>query len=106
MGTTLKRGTVTGRVIAGAPKKDKRPFYAHMIEYGTKAHRIQAKKGKVLAIGVSAVNHPGIRPHPFLRPALDSKSTAAVEAVREYIRKRLADKHGIEVPAPLEDGDE
>ena len=104
--TRMRAGTVQAAMVSGPNKKDKRPYYGRFIEFGTKPHVIKAKNGKVLAIGVSSVHHPGIRPHPFMRPAMDTRGQAAVEAAREYIRKRLATKHGIDVPAPLEEGDE
>lgn len=44
--------------------------------------------------------HPGARPKPFMRPAFDTQHRAAIEAAREYIRARLAIKHGINVPGP------
>ena len=104
--TKLRSGTATAAVVAGPSKKDKRPFYGRFIEFGTKPHVIKAKNGRALAIGFASVHHPGIRPHPFMRPALDVAGVPAVEAVREYIRQRLLNKHGIDVPAPLEEGDE
>ena len=104
--TSVRRGTVTAAVKAGPTKRDKRPWYARLVEYGTKAHIIRAKPGKLLAIGVSVVHHPGAKARPYLRPALDHKAQAAVQATAEYIRQRLATKHGLQVPAPLQEGDE
>lgn len=109
VGSQLKHGRVTGRVIAGGRgKKGKASaFYAHIVERGSAAHIIQAEPGHMLAVGVSKVNHPGAAARPFLRPALDGKTGPAVEAMREYIRKRLATKYGIDVPAePLGPDDE
>jgi len=40
--------------------------------------------------------HPGVMPKPFMRPALDAQSGAAVLAVGEYIKKRLATKNGLD----------
>ena len=104
--TSVRRGTVTAAVKAGPSKRDKRPWYARLVEYGTKAHIIRARQGKVLAIGVSKVHHPGAKARPFMRPALDAKAQEAVQATAEYIRQRLATRHGLTVPAPLQDGDE
>lgn len=106
VGTKLRGGVAQASVTVGPKKGDKRPFYGPFLEFGTKAHTIKATKGKALAVGVSSVHHPGVRPRPFMRPAIDAKTTAAVEAVREYIRQRLADKHGINVAAPAQEGDE
>jgi len=36
------------------------------------------------------VEHPGAEQRPFMRPALDSASQAAVQATADYIRNRLA----------------
>lgn len=100
-------GKVSAYARAGGRGKKGKPgvFYAHMVEFGTAAHIIQAPPGARLAVrGVfySSVQHPGARKRPFVRPALDAKATAATQAVAEYIRTRLATKHGINVPAPLD----
>lgn len=93
-----------GRGKKGSGKGGKNPaFYAHMVEQGTAAHIIKANApNRMLAVGVAQVQHPGAKKKPFLRPALDLQGQAAVEAVREYIRTRLATKHGIDVPAPVD----
>lgn len=58
--------------------------YAHLVEFGTAPHVIRARHARSLAIGPvlvgKAVQHPGARPRPFLRPALDAKQG---EAARE-----------------------
>lgn len=104
----VKQLQAVGAVKAGGRRKGKRPAYhAHLVEYGTGPHRIEARPpNKALAIGVFAVEHPGSRAQPFMRPALDGQHGAAVTAMADYIRKRLKDKHGIDVPVPLEDEDE
>jgi HK97 gp10 family phage protein len=105
--TRSKRGRVTAAVVAGGKdKKGGGAYYAHFVEYGTTPHVIKARAGKLLAIGVSKVNHPGARAKPFMRPALDKNVATSVQAAAEYIRARLASKHGIDVPPPMEDGDE
>jgi hypothetical protein len=38
----------------------------------------------------SAVFHPGARPHPFLRPALDIRGRDAIAAAQAYINARIA----------------
>ena len=73
IGTKSRRGTVTAEVKT-------KVYYAKWVEYGTAAH------GK----------HPGATPKPFMRPALDTKSNAALLAVGEAIKKRLAKKHGLD----------
>lgn len=104
--TSSRSGVVKASVLAGASKRDRRGWYAPLVERGTAPHDIHAKPGSLLAIGVSHVRHPGASPHPFMVPAFDTHQHAAVAAVASYVRKRLATKHGIDVPAPLERGDE
>jgi hypothetical protein len=37
----------------------------------------------------ATVWHPGARPHPFLRPALDVKEREAIGAAQSYINARV-----------------
>ena len=93
-----KGGTVYASVKAGGKKA---PHW-HLVEFGTRAHKIKPKQAHGLTVGgkvVSEVNHPGAKARPFMRPALDAKSAAAIEAVGAQIRKRLT-KEGINAPAP------
>lgn len=83
-----RRGVVQAFVKAG----NKRAFYAHMVEYGTARHWIKPKSRKSLLVARAfreAVDHPGAKRRPFMRPALDSKSAAAIEAMADYMRARL-----------------
>ncbi|MGZ8339142.1 MAG: HK97-gp10 family putative phage morphogenesis protein [Telluria sp.] len=96
--TRAKKGRVTVSFKIGG----KRAPHAHLVEFGTKPHKIAPKGAGGLLIGgnvVGAVDHPGSKPHPIMRPAFDSKSTEAITAVGLQIRKRLT-KEGINVPAP------
>lgn len=61
-------------------------YYAHMVEFGTRHHSL--RKG-------GDATHPGVSPRPFMRPALDAKAGQSVVAAGEYIKKRLASKHGL-----------
>lgn len=68
------------------------PYYAFWVEYGTARHWIKPKDRKSLFLAGlmrELVDHPGARPKPFMRPAFDSKAQAAIEAMADYIRKRL-----------------
>ena len=98
-----KSGRISASVkVGGKTKKGADVFYAHFLEFGTTAHVIKAKENGSLHIGNSfpkSVNHPGIRPHPFVRPAFDGKAPQAIAAVAQQIRNRLT-KEGINVPAP------
>lgn len=76
-------------------------FAAVLIEWtGAKPHTIKAKtaKGLLLRGGkiVKSVQHPGFKKRPFMRPALDGEAARALVAVAEYMKKRLATKHGID----------
>lgn len=91
-----RRGVVTAKVTAG----NKKAFYANWVEFGTAAHKIVPKKAQSLIFGTifaDKVDHPGSRPKPFMRPAIDGKASQAVVAAGEYIRKRLT-KQGINTP--------
>lgn len=71
-------------------------------------------RGGSLRIGQSFVGksvvHPGIPANSkaFMRPALDTRAGAAILAAANYIRERLATKHGLdqasEVSIELEEG--
>jgi len=80
-----RNGNVVARLVAGGKTKTGADvFYAKMVEFGTKPH--------IIGDGV----HPGVMPKPFMRPALDTEANAAVLAVGEYIKKRLATKNGLD----------
>lgn len=99
--TTRARG---GRITASVRTK---LFYGRFVEFGTAAHNIAAKRGWLSFGGIFArsVQHPGAKPHPFLRPALDAMASAAVVAVGEQVKKRLT-KEGLDVADVLVEGDE
>jgi HK97 gp10 family phage protein len=83
--------------------------------------RLSAKRGELVRASMTTVNrnvlkiganfigptvkHPGIDPygnkegigpHSFMRPAMDRQASAAVVAAAEYMKKRLATKHGLD----------
>ena len=96
--TSSKRGTVYAKLKVGGKKAP----HAHLVEFGTAAHKIKAKPQHALAFGsvtVREVDHPGAKPRPFFRPAFDAKPAAAIEATGSKIRERLT-KEGINAPAP------
>lgn len=106
-----KHGWVRMRTIAG----NQEAWYSHILEFGSASHYqgkgrsvkkpyiIKAKDGagrdiglkakrRALKIGVNLreqVLHPGVKPRAFMRRAFDTKSQAALDAMAEYIRKRL-----------------
>jgi len=100
-------------------------FKAHWAEFGTAAHLIRVsdeirpqrltrhgmrqysmrtinkmiQRGSLVIGGQyvgQAVSHPGAMSHPYMRPTLDNDSPQAVEAVGEYVKKRLATKNGLD----------
>jgi HK97 gp10 family phage protein len=120
----VARGT-PGTVVARVSVTGAHAYIARWVEYGTAAHFIKVNKearpvrmtrrgprswsmrtinrsvakGSLVIGGHfvgESVAHPGAQPRPFMRPALDSQATAAVVAAAEYIKKRLATKHGID----------
>lgn len=96
-----KWGWIRTYVIAG----DKDAYYAHIVEFGSasfytgkgktvgKPYVISAKKAKYLLIAggtpVKSVIHPGAKPKPFMRPAFDLYSGAAIDAVVNYLQQRI-----------------
>lgn len=96
--TSGKGGSLKATVKAGGRKAP----HAHLVEYGTRAHKIEPKNAEALSISGTpfrSVEHPGARPQPFMRPALDATAPQAIEAIAAQIRKRLT-AAGINVPAP------
>ena len=110
-----------GRKKPGTPDT----FYARFVEFGTRPHllkvrdeekninyRLSRKRGEIVRESMTTINrrslkignnfvgpvvqHPGIAPRPFMRPALDGQGKNAIVAAGEYIKKRLAKKHGLD----------
>lgn len=84
-----RRGMPVVRLVAG----DRKAFYAHMVEFGTAAHKIAPKTKEALTVGdrvVADVEHPGTPEKPYMRPALDTGQQGAIAAMRDYIAARLA----------------
>lgn len=118
-GSSARGSTVTGYVRT-------RIYYAKWVEYGTRPHFIKVRpedrpsritrRGERKAFSIRTINrmvergslvigrnfvgasvdHVGARPKPYLRPALDTQAGAAVVAVGNYIKDRLATKHGLD----------
>jgi hypothetical protein len=105
IGTRARDGVVTAYVKATGPHRS----IAHLVEHGTRAHFIAAKDGGALAIGAGlyeSVHHPGAAPHPFARPATDQQAVPAAVAAGNYMKDRLATKHGIDTAHIMVEGDE
>jgi len=100
----LKKGLPVATVKAGGKtKKGADVFYAHFVEFGTAPHPIRSGKARAMLIAGryrDVVMHPGARPKPFMRPALDAGGALAINAFAAYIRKRL-NKAGLQTPDPM-----
>lgn len=88
--TSARKGRwrLKATVVAGNAEA----YYAHMVEFGTAAHMIKPAKAKSLFFlgqAREAVEHPGAQAQPFMRPAFDSGSEAAINAFADSVRKRL-----------------
>ncbi|MCW2395887.1 MULTISPECIES: HK97 gp10 family phage protein [unclassified Sphingobium] len=99
-----------GQIVAKVQVKGPGAYKAPWLEYGTEPHFISVDdsqrdgmsigkinretKAGALVIGGNFVGttvfHPGARPYPFLRPALDVKETEAVAAAQAYINTRIS----------------
>lgn len=72
---------------------DKEHFYYLFFETGATAHEIRAGNAQALLFGglegdqyTSRVSHPGMAASPYLRPALDTGKSAAIDAVERVLR--------------------
>jgi HK97 gp10 family phage protein len=81
-----KMGAMVEVAVIGDPAR----YYAHLVEFGTRAHRITAKRGGFLWIGRRMVNHPGTAAQPFMRPALDTRRGAAVDATMRVLEAEIS----------------
>lgn len=95
--TNVDAGVVTSKVKL----RGKHSFLGVMVEYGTAAHFISVKKPKKIGKPVKrslvidghfvgpTVWHPGTARRPFMRPALDTKASQAINAIGAYFAHRL-----------------
>ena len=84
-----QRGRVQATIKAGGDKA----WYAGIVEHGTARHWIKPKNRKSLflaGLARQAVLHPGATKKPFMRPAIDTKASDAIEAFSAYLKNRLA----------------
>lgn len=98
--TTRARGT---DISASVKVGNSVAWYAHLVEFGTRQHRISGKNGRALRFGnvtVQSVLHPGTRARPFMRPSAEAGFAAAIRAVGNKYRERLT-KQGLNAPAPI-----
>lgn len=102
--------TDEARVTAHIQVRGPGAYIAPWLEYGTSPHFISVDDSQRGGMSVKRINrdgaggslvingqfvgdtvyHPGARPHPFLRPALDTKADAAIAAAQGYINARVS----------------
>ncbi len=83
------RDRVQATIKAGGDKA----WYAAMVEHGTARHWIKPKNRKSLFLAGlerKVVLHPGAKKQPFMRPAIDTKASEAIETFSAYLKNRLA----------------
>lgn len=86
--SVIEQVATKGRIRQGAifhvGAKSSR-FWLNILEQGAAPHVIRTKKKKVLSSGMTVygkrVNHPGIRPRPWLRPAFDAHQAEALGVI-------------------------
>lgn len=98
-----------GRVVAVVQVKGTGAYIAPWLEHGTAPHFIRVDDRQRQGMSVRRINdqhaagslvingqfvgttvhHPGARPHPFLRPALDAKEEEAIAAAQKYVTSRV-----------------
>lgn len=96
--------TRTGRLISSIAASIKnrgftgivgaRTNYAAGLELGTKPHTISARRAPMLRFQVGgkwvskkSVSHPGTRPYPFMKPALEHETPRFIKAIRKLLSK-------------------
>jgi len=98
IGTIPGRGQGKGEQVYVGPRRGGRfkGYAGHLVEYGTAPHIIRAKAaggqlrlhGNVFA---EEVHHPGAAPHPFMRPAFDSKKDEAIGIIKDECKAIILD---------------
>lgn len=99
--TNSRNGQVTGKIKTIG----KGAYVTRFIEFGTARHLIKPKNKKRLAFRAKSgdyvvtglVSHTGMQGKPFLRPAMDSKSKEALNAIVNKIQSRLINEHSLNV---------
>lgn len=83
----------SGRIEVWIGPQRKTAWYAHLIEWGAKPHRIVPRKAKMLKFINGALrrgaNHPGMAAKPFMRPAFDNRQVAAKQEAGAGIKRAI-----------------
>lgn len=92
---TRRKSNIPGRMIylvgnRTGKKSIHDGWYGRLVETGTTPHIIKARRAKALGregrLG-KVVQHPGAKPHPWLRPAFDENWQTALEKGRRKYEK-------------------
>jgi HK97 gp10 family phage protein len=99
--TNARSGRVMATVVAGS----RDAYYAHWVEYGTASYytgkgrsvgqpyAIRPRGGAAALrfnnIYTGSVIHPGVRPKPYMRPAVDAGTDEALRAMVDYMKSRI-----------------
>ena len=84
-------GKTSGRG-ANRKKETRDAWYAHILEWGAKAHEIKPSTKKALAFGGAVkgkVKHPGIRARLYASKTAQQDMPAAQKAFEDYVDKRV-----------------
>lgn len=89
----VRGGKDAGTAVVGARRPTSN--ITHLVEFGTKGHRIGPKRGgKVLRLAdgrfVRSARHPGARARPFLGPALEGGQAEAVRKIADNLIAGIA----------------
>jgi len=88
-GNSKVKGIVGAKVVL----KGRHAYLGKWMEWGTVAHLITVRTKGTLVIGGKAigkkVKHPGIRPRPFMRPAVDNKMAEAIQTVHQFLERNI-----------------
>lgn len=92
--TSLMSGVIT---MAVSPSKKK--WWFRYFETGVTRHEITGGplvfEGRAGLVVIGSVSHPGMAAHPWLRPAMDEKSSAAVVAIGETFKRAIEARRAI-----------
>jgi hypothetical protein len=94
---TLPTETSPNEITGGAAAGGAQVVYARPLEYGSRAHIIQAINAKALHFQIGGkeifakqVMHPGTRAYAFMRGTLDEQATSIIEGFQETAAEAAA----------------
>jgi HK97 gp10 family phage protein len=96
----VKRSRTQKNKTTGKRERIGGAWYAHFLEFGVKSHMVPKRKESYRTklhgrwVTVTQFQHPGMRPHPFMRPTFDETQAATINrfgsntigAIQNYFR--------------------